>query len=334
MTRKISKIVLTSTLTASLFLGFISAANADVVLQRNLEKGIRGDDVLQVQQLLKDLGYFKVNPTGYYGSITEASVKKFQKAYKVQQTGVVGPTTLGVLNRVAAAKGVSRSSQESTREERIVHVVKKGDTVYLLSLKYGVSMNEILVANQLSETSILHIGQKLVIPTQRGLSASRGQTANFKYGEYLDWWSEARYIFPIGSVATVTDFRTGRQFQIKRTYGSNHADIETLTVKDSAIVKEIWGGWTWITRPVIVEVNGRRIAASMSAMPHAGLDSAPANAVVNGRSGNYGRGTNLDTVKGNGIDGHMDLHFLNSRTHNTNKVNPLHQASVKEAAGR
>lgn len=149
----------------------------------------------------------------------------------------------------------------------------------------------------------------------------------------LDWWSEAQYIFPRGSVARVTDVYTGKSFNIKRTYGTNHADCEALTSSDSQIIKGIWGGWSWVRRPVVVQVNGKRIAASMAAMPHAGLDKYPALQVVNNRSGGYGTGQNLDAVKGNGMDGHFDVHFLNSRTHGTNRVDPQHQAAIKKAVG-
>jgi len=85
---------------------------------------------------------------------------------------------------------------------------------------------------------------------------------------------------------------------------------------------------------VVLVVNGKRIAASMAAMPHAGLDKYPALQVVDNRSGNYGTGQNLDEVKGNGMDGHFDVHFLNSRTHGTNKVDSKHQAAIKQATGK
>ncbi|MPN47989.1 hypothetical protein SDC9_195593 [bioreactor metagenome] len=100
-------------------------------------------------------------------------------------------------------------------------------------------------------------------------------------------------------------------------------------------MKEVWGGnWNWARRAVIVETDGRKIAASISGMPHAGLDSKPANVTVSGRSEGYGKGVNLDTIKGNGQDGHFDVHFLNSRTHGTNRVNAAHQQMVKVAAGK
>lgn len=150
--------------------------------------------------------------------------------------------------------------------------------------------------------------------------------------EVLDWWKEASKVFARGSNAKVIDVRTGKTFNIKRTYGGNHADCETLTAEDTKIMKEIWGGFSWNRRPVILEIGGRYLAASMAGMPHAGLDSKPANATVSSRSGGYGRGTNLDTVKNNNMDGHFDVHFKNSRTHGSNKVDSAHQKAIKEAA--
>lgn len=155
-----------------------------------------------------------------------------------------------------------------------------------------------------------------------------------KYGELLDWWTQAGKIFSIGSVAEVTDIRTGRSFKVKRTMGSNHADCEALTKADADIIRSIWGGFSWDRRAVVVNVRGRKIAASMTSLPHAGVDSAPAFAVVDNRSEGYGRGENLDVIKGNGMNGHFDIHFLNSRRHKDNRVDLDHQALVKKAAGK
>jgi hypothetical protein len=69
-------------------------------------------------------------------------------------------------------------------------------------------------------------------------------------------------------------------------------------------------------------------------MPHAGIDGVTDSIIVNGRSGGYGTGTNLDAVKGNGMDGVIDVHFLNSKTHGSNKVDAQHQAAVREAIGK
>ncbi|MEB3102683.1 LysM peptidoglycan-binding domain-containing protein [Ferviditalea candida] len=46
-----------------------------------------------------------------------------------------------------------------------IHVVQKGDTLWQLSRRYGVSINDIAGANQLADLNLLIIGQSLVIPT-------------------------------------------------------------------------------------------------------------------------------------------------------------------------
>ena len=148
----------------------------------------------------------------------------------------------------------------------------------------------------------------------------------------LDWWTKVQYIFPRGADALVTDVDTGKSFYVRRTFGTNHADIESLTKQDTEVIKSIWNGFSWERRAVVVSIGGHKIAGSMTAMPHAGVDSAPGLATVNNRSGGYGRGTNLDLIKNNGIDGHMDIHFLNSRTHGTNVVQKVHQDAVQKAA--
>lgn len=150
--------------------------------------------------------------------------------------------------------------------------------------------------------------------------------------ELLDWWKEAQSVFSRDSVATVKDVYTGKTFKVKRTMGTNHADAEALTLEDTKIIKSIWGGFSWDRRPVHVYIKGRVLAASMSAMPHAGLDSAPAYSSVKNRSDGYGSGENLDVVKNNGMDGHFDIHFLNSTRHKDDKIDPEHQKMIKIAA--
>ena len=67
----------------------------------------------------------------------------------------------------------------------------------------------------------------------------------------------------------VTDFKTGRSYNVVRSYGAFHADCEPLTSRDAQIMYEIWGNtWSWVPRASIVEYNGRKIAASVTNMPH------------------------------------------------------------------
>lgn len=130
------------------------------------------------------------------------------------------------------------------------------------------------------------------------------------YGEFLAW-EEARQYFNKYSSATVIDLDTGMQFNVQRRGGTYHADVQPLTAEDTATMKAIYNGkWSWKRRAVIVELeNGRKIAASMNGMPH-------------------GRGA----IAGNNFKGHSCIHFRDSTTHGSRKVDLAHQMMVWKAA--
>lgn len=336
-----------------------------------LKTGSKGAEVTKLQNKLKELGYFNAVPTGQFGSITKAAVRKFQADKGLTVDGVAGAKTLKVLYSTGTQSSVSKETLKKIQTVLNKMGLYKGRTdgiygkltkaaVKEFQSKYGLKVTGTI--DKETETKILSQYTTTVASSRGGSTESGSQTtrieavnaekaevqllsedsaASIASGEenksktkieVLDWWTEANKVFAIGSVAKVIDVRTGKSFYIKRTYGGNHADCETLTKEDTKIMKEIWGGFSWSRRPVIIEINGRRLAASMAGMPHAGLDSKPTNATVSNRSGGYGKGTNLDAVKNNGMDGHFDVHFKNSRTHGTNRVDKAHQDAIKEAA--
>jgi len=121
---------------------------------------------------------------------------------------------------------------------------------------------------------------------------------------------------------------------IKRTIGANHADVETLTVQDASVMKQIFGGyWNWNRRPFILNVGGRNFAVSISGMPHGGVDGVPYLQNVGNRSDNWGYGPNYDMIPGNGMDGHFDLYFLNSKRHKDGLIDSSHQYNVLLSGG-
>ena len=190
----------------------------------------------------------------------------------------------------------------------ITHNVVSGDNPWNLSIKYGIPMTELLQVNGFTQSTMLNIGQEVKIPVH---NVPVKPTPGPEYGERLDWWSEAQYVFPINKTAKVTDFSTGRTFYIKRTTGAFHADSEPLTAADSAIIKQVWeGAYSWTARAVIVEIDGRRIAASMSSMPH-----------------------DIEYIVNNDFNGHFDLHFYNSTRHKDNLIDPYHQTQINIASG-
>lgn len=62
-------------------------------LYRNLSMGMRGDDVLALQEFLQAQGYFYATPIGYYGRLTAQAVARWQAANGISAVGAVGPLT-------------------------------------------------------------------------------------------------------------------------------------------------------------------------------------------------------------------------------------------------
>ena len=126
--------------------------------------------------------------------------------------------------------------------------------------------------------------------------------------ERLNWFNGGSSKIPKGATFKVKDIKTGKVFTVKRWSGANHADCEPLTKEDTAIMKKIYGHWSWRRRAVLVKYNGHVYAASMNGMPH---------------------GTGV--VTGNNFDGHFCIHFYGSKTHGSKKVDSMHQSCVAEA---
>ena len=147
-----------------------------------------------------------------------------------------------------------------------------------------------------------------------GSSSSKTSTSSSKSSyktEVLDWFADdVSSLIPKKAIVTIKDVRTGKTFKGKRWSGVNHMDTEPLTAEDTAIMKSIYGGsWSWNRRPILILYKNHVYAASMNGMPH---------------------GTT--TISNNNFDGHFCIHFKNSRTHGTNKVDAAHQKAVAIAA--
>ena len=75
-----------------------------------IRKGDSGSEVAELQKTLQDAGYFRSKPTGFYGSVTKAAVKKFQAENNLKVDGIVGPKTLSALK--VKPEGTEAESRE------------------------------------------------------------------------------------------------------------------------------------------------------------------------------------------------------------------------------
>lgn len=73
------------------------AATAEPVVYRSLQKGDESNDVMKLQQRLKDLGYLSDAADGSFGSKTSTAVKLFQETAGISATGIADNDTQTLL---------------------------------------------------------------------------------------------------------------------------------------------------------------------------------------------------------------------------------------------
>ena len=139
--------------------------------------------------------------------------------------------------------------------------------------------------------------------------------------EIVDWYTgDIQSVWLKGETATITDVKTGISFRARRWSGGYHADVEPLTAQDTAAMCRIYGVSRaqeiseknlYQRRPLWVTLKGRTFAASMYGVPH-----------------NYPQG---DTIPGNEYYGQFCVHFYNSRTHSSGRVDSDHMAAIRYA---
>ena len=75
-----------------------------ITLTRSLSLGSTGSEVSSLQTFLKSEGYYAYpSITGYFGPITEAGIKAFQRASGIEAIGIVGPITRAKISVLSAA---------------------------------------------------------------------------------------------------------------------------------------------------------------------------------------------------------------------------------------
>lgn len=220
----------------------------------------------------------------------------------------------------ASQNSENPESPSETLVETVNYRVATGDNLWSIAQKYGTTMDTIEQSNMLA-TTILMPGQILTIPVNSteivkpvGITMMK-KRSNDKYGDLYDW-DNARRIFTVGQHATLKDIETGKCFNIKYYGGSNHADIVTLTKDDTYNLENLFKYWDWYNkRPMVLYFTqgdtDYQLAVSVTGMPHGTTD-----------------------IYDNGLDGHMDMYFYNSKGHKNPVIVESHQINVLKANGQ
>ena len=139
--------------------------------------------------------------------------------------------------------------------------------------------------------------------------------------EKIDWYTGGiQQLWPKGANFRVYDVKTGIVWWAHRWSGGSHVDAEPLTAADTARLCKIYGVSTadeiasknmWQRRPSLVTIGTRTFACSVYGVPH-----------------NYPDG---DTISTNNFKGQLCIHFTNSKTHTSNKVDSYHEQAIEYA---
>ena len=326
--------------------------------------GDETSDVKKLQKALEILGFYEGEIDGIYGDGTAAAVKAYQKQNGLDADGIAGPGTVKSIfgkcssttlspSILAEKKGGSSSSSSTKRSSSSSTAKgKKVDSITDIGsapkpMRPGASGSDVVKLQQALECLGYYNGvidgeygegtvsAVKAFQRKRGMKVdgiagsgtirvlfgssatstkkkTSGSSSSTKYKtEVKDWFADGMTrVIPKNATFTIKDVYTGKTFKARRWSGSNHIDAEPLTVSDSATMKAVYGGsWSWRRRPILILYNGHVYAASMNGMPHGD-----------------------DTISGNNFDGHFCIHFKNSKTHGTKKVDKDHQNAVNIAS--
>ena len=161
-------------------------------------------------------------------------------------------------------------------------------------------------------------GATTLAAIQKAYSGSSSATTTYNATVYkLDWSymkSNATALgIARGASIKLTDLTTGKSLNIHVQSTGNHIDAEPLTSADTTTLCEIYGVSTpnaisYKRRPMMITTSAGQFLCSIYGQPHGAQD-----------------------ITNNGYDGQFCLHFVNSRTHGTNRVDTDHQNAINSA---
>lgn len=313
--------------------------------------GDENSDVKKLQQALNILGYYDGKIDGIYGDGTTKAVTQYQKDEGLEADGYAGTSTVtsifgscsktsmttqpepgssasssfssssskyptvSSISEIGSAPGTSREGDSGS------NVVKLQQALECLGYYDGAidgvygegtvsAVKQFQKKRNMKDDGIAGSSTIRVLFGSVGTSSSSSSSKTYET-EVLDWFEDkVTNVIPKNARFTIKDVKTGKTFEVVRWSGYNHIDAEPRTAEDTATMKSIYGGeWSWSRRAILILYNGHVYAASMNGMPH---------------------GTT--TISSNNFDGHFCIHFKNSKTHESDKVDPDHQAAVTTAS--
>ena len=322
---------------------------------RSLRKGDTGSDVKSVQRRLKELGYYTGSLDGDYGTGTFNAVKAFQKNNGLTADGIAGNATYKKLYSDKAVAAGSAATPTPTPKptptptpaptydipQRTLRSGDEGEDVKtvqkrLKELKYyAKSIDGKYGSGTISAVKAFQTRAGLTADgicgtkTIKKLFASNAPVASNANSfvdntdttvsipakskvKLLHWFDDIKPTIKTGQYVLCVDPSTGLSWTLRLYSLGRHADSEPLTQKDTDTMYKVFGNQnTWNQKAVYVRLpNGTWTIGSTHNMPHL-----------------YG------SIKDNGFDGHLCLHFLRDMdecSKNDPKYGVANQKTIRE----
>jgi len=263
-----------------------------------------------MQQRLYDLGYLKTKPDGNFGAATEQALIAFQKKNKLNADGIAGASTLTLLNSKTTSASVTPTAAPTT--------LKRGDSgadVKLLQQRlrelgyitfaadgqFGSGTQNAIIAfqkaNGLKADGVAGASTqtKLYSSTAKAATtpATVGKTTNTGIPSassvrLLHFFNDVKPKYTTGTTVTVYDPASKITWKLRFLSLGRHADAEPLTKEDTVNMNKAFGTTTWTPKAVWVKFpDGVWSMGTMHNTPHL-----------------------TGTIKDNGFNGHLCMHFL------------------------
>ncbi len=233
-----------------------------------LRRGNTGDQVTLLQNRLKALGYMTQAADGIFGSATEKALLSFQNINGLTPDGIAGEQTLvklysdAAISYRTAAPTASPAATPASTASTILPTIQATVPVVTLAPS-GTEKEEETKAD----------------PSQMVPTADQVINAN--------WYTTIRAKARAYPDVTIYDPQTGVRYKVHLFSFGKHADGETPSAVDTALMYQVCGENLWTPHAVwVIFEDGTVYLAST-----------------------HSHGHGVDHTAGNNLDGHICVHF-------------------------